>query len=104
MTNYAARISSVAMLVLAALPIVSLPAAAFAQVSVKVSDIDLLTPQGMARFETRARNAASTYCADIHSPSARVTCRIKVRAEFADKVAVIRAAKLEQATRSLAAR
>ncbi|HEX7947863.1 MAG TPA: UrcA family protein [Phenylobacterium sp.] len=104
MTNFATKISGVAMLVLAALPIASLPAAAFAQTSVRISDIDLLTPQGMATFKTRAQVAASRYCGDIYSLTARAHCRIAVKAELNDKVAVIRAARLEQASKALAAR
>ncbi len=104
MTNYAAKISGVAMLALAALPIAALPAAAFAQTSVRVGDINLLSPEGMATFKTRAQIAASRYCGDVYSLNARAKCRVAVKAELNDKVAVIRAARLEQATQSLAAR
>ena len=104
MTNYAAKISSAAMLLLAALPIAALPAAALAQTSVKVSDIDVLTPEGQAAFKLRAQNAASRYCADVYWLNARASCRVAIKAELNDKFAVIRAAKLEQASRSLAAR
>ena len=104
MTNHAAKISGVAMLLLAALPIASLPAAAFAQTSVKVSDIDLLTREGMAVFKTRAQVAAIRYCGDILSLNARANCRIAVKADLNDRVAVIRAARLEQASKPLAVR
>ena len=105
MTNFAAQISGVAMLVLAALPIVSLPAAAFAETaSVRVSDIDVLTREGMATFRTRAQNAASNYCGDLQSLSARAHCRIAVKADLNDRIAVIRAARLEQASKPLAVR
>jgi UrcA family protein len=104
MTNYATKISGVAMLVLAALPIASLPAAAFAQASVRISDIDLLTPEGMGAFKTRAQIAASRYCGDVYSLSARAKCRVAVKAELNDKVGVIRAARLEQASKALASR
>src|SRR5689334_22373028 len=104
MTNYAAKISGVAMLLLAALPIASLPAAALAQTSVRVSDIDLLTFEGMATFQHRAQNAASRYCADVYSLNARARCRVAIKAELNDKVTVIRAARLEAASRNLAAR
>jgi UrcA family protein len=104
MTHFATRISGVAMLVLAALPIASLPAAAFAQTSVKISDIDLLTPAGMAAFKTRVQSAASRHCAEVLSLNARAHCRVAVKAELNDKAAVVRAAQLEQASRSLAAR
>ena len=104
MTNYAAKISGVAMLLLAALPIASLPASALAETRVRVSDIDLLTSEGMATFNKRASNAAATYCGDVYSLNARARCRVAVKAELNDKVAVIRAAKLEQASKSFAAR
>jgi UrcA family protein len=104
MTNFAARISGVAMLALAALPIVALPASALAETRVRVSDINLLTPEGMATFNKRAHNAAATYCGDVWSLNARASCRAAVKAELNDKVAVIRAAKLEQASQAFAAR
>jgi UrcA family protein len=99
MTNLAARISGAAMLALAALPIAALPASALAQARVKIADINLLTPEGMATFDQRAKYAASSYCDDLYGLHARMVCRKAVRAELNDKVAVVRAAKLEQATR-----
>jgi UrcA family protein len=93
------------MLALAALPIAALPAAAFAETaSVRMSDIDLLTREGMTTFKVRAQNAASNYCGDIQSLSARAKCRVAVKADLNDRVAVIRAARLEQASKPLAVR
>ena len=104
MTNFAARISGVAMLALAALPIAALPAAAFAETSVRVSDLDLSTSQGMATFRTRAQYAASSYCYEVYSPSARAHCRIAVKADLNDRAAAVRAARLDPVSKSLAAR
>ena len=98
MTNLVTRISGVAMLALAALPIAALPAQALAATTVKVSDINLLTPQGQAVFEQRADQAARNFCGNVYSLNARATCRAAVKAELADKVAVVRAAQLERAS------
>lgn len=104
MTDITARISAVAMLALAALPAAALPASALAASTVKVSDINLLTDEGMATFQQRADYAARDFCADIIGLSARAACRQGAKAELHEKVAVIRAAQLEQASPALAAR
>ena len=104
MTNFATQISTVAMLALAALPIAAIPAQALAETTVKVSDINLLTPQGVSTFEQRADRAARNYCGDVYSLNARASCRTAVKAELAEKVAVVRAAQLERASTSFAAR
>ena len=99
MKNLTAQISGVAMLALAALPIASLPASALASpASVKIADINLLTPEGMSTFTKRADYAARDYCREERSLSVAAKCRVAVKAELNDKVAVIRAAKLERAT------
>jgi UrcA family protein len=104
--NLTNRISSLAMLALAALPIASLPASALAApaASVKIADINLLTDQGMATFTKRADYAARDYCRDERSLSAAAACRVGVKQELAEKVATVRSAKLEQASKSFAAR
>lgn len=105
MTNLTSKISSVAMLALAALPIASLPASALAApASVRISDINLLTPEGMQTFQKRADYAARDFCRDEKSLSVAAGCRVAVKAELAEKVAVIRAAKLERASSTFAAR
>jgi UrcA family protein len=99
MKNLTAQVSSIAMLALAALPIASLPASAFAApASVKISDINLLTPEGMQTFNTRATYAARNFCRDEMDLGVAMKCRVAVRAELNEKVAVIRAAKLEAST------
>jgi UrcA family protein len=100
MKNLTAQISSVAMLALAALPIASLPASALAApaASVKIADINLLTPEGMSTFQKRADYAARDFCRDERSLSVAAHCRVAVKAELNDKVAVIRAAKLQTST------
>jgi len=99
MTNFAAQISSVAMLALAALPIAALPASALAApASVRIADINLLTPEGMATFNKRADYAARDFCRTELSLSQAAACRAGVKVELSEKVAVIRAAQLERAS------
>ena len=99
MKNLTAQVSSVAMLALAALPIASLPASALAApASVKIADINLLTPEGMQTFDKRATYAARDFCRDEKDLGVAMKCRAAVKAELNDKVAVIRAAKLEAST------
>jgi UrcA family protein len=105
MKNLTAQISGVAMLALAALPIASLPASALAApASVRIADINLLTPEGMTTFGKRADYAARDYCREERSLSVAAKCRVAVKAELNEKVAVIRAAKLERASTTFAAR
>ena len=100
MKNVTNRISSLAMLALAALPIASLPASALAApaTAVQIADINLLTAEGMATFAKRADYAARDFCREERSLSVAAHCRVAVKAELQDKVAVIRAAKLQAST------
>ena len=99
MKNLTAHISGVAMLALAALPIASLPASALAApASVKIADINLLTPEGMSTFGQRADYAARDFCRDQRDLGSAAKCRVAVKEELNEKVAVIRAAKLERAS------
>jgi len=99
MKNLAAQVSGVAMLALAALPIVALPAHALAATTtVRVSDLNLTTAEGSARFQLRAERAARNYCGDRRDLSAAAHCRKGVKAELNEKVAVVRAAQIEKAT------
>lgn len=106
MNNLTNRISSLAMLALAALPIASLPASALAApaAAVKVSDINLLTPEGMSTFNKRADYAARDFCRHERSLGAAADCRAGVKQELSEKVTTLRSAKLEQASKSFAAR
>jgi len=105
MKNLAAQVSGVAMLALAALPIAALPASALASpASVRIADINLLTPEGMSTFQKRADYAARDFCREEKSLSVAARCRTAVKAELAEKVAVIRAAKLDKASSTFAAR
>ncbi|HET6971779.1 MAG TPA: UrcA family protein [Phenylobacterium sp.] len=104
MTNFATRISTAAMLALAALPIAALATASHAETRVHVADLNLTTAQGMATFNQRAHNAASSYCAEVVGLSARASCRAGVTAELNEKVATIRDAQLTQAAHTFAAR
>ena len=104
MTNYASKISGVASLVLAALPIAALTTAAHAQTVVKVSDINLLSPQGVSEYSQRADAAGRKYCLPERTLAGRAACRSGVKAELNEKLTVLRTAQLEQATQSFAAR
>jgi len=105
MNNLTSRIASAAMLALAALPIASLPASALAApASVKIADINLLTPEGMATFTKRADYAARDFCREERSLSVAAACRTAVKEELSEKVTALRSAKLEQASKTFAAR
>lgn len=105
MNNLTNRISGLAMLALAALPIASLPASALAApASVKVADVNLLTPEGMSTFQKRADDAARDFCRDERSLAAAATCRTGVKQELSEKITALRSAKLEQASKTFAAR
>lgn len=99
MKNLVAQVSGVAMLALAALPIVALPASALAApASVRISDIDLTTADGLQRFQQRADYAARNYCYAARNLHQAVVCRKAVKAELNGKAAAIRAAKIERAS------
>ncbi|OHB31527.1 MAG: hypothetical protein A2790_01000 [Phenylobacterium sp. RIFCSPHIGHO2_01_FULL_69_31] len=103
--NLTNSISGFAMLALAALPIASLPASALAApASVKIADINLLSPQGMATFDKRADYAARDFCREERSLSVAAACRVAVKEELSEKVTAIRSARLEQASKTFAAR
>ncbi len=103
--NLTHSISGFAMLALAALPIASLPASALAApASVKIADINLLSPQGMATFDKRADYAARDFCREERSLSVAAACRVAVKEELSEKVTAIRSARLEQASKTFAAR
>lgn len=103
--NLTNSISGFAMLALAALPIASLPASALAApASVKIADINLLSPQGMATFDKRADYAARDFCREERSLSVAAACRVAVKEELSEKVTAIRSARLEQASNTFAAR
>ena len=104
--NLTQRVSGLAMLALAALPIASLPASALAApvASVKVADIDLLSREGMAAFTKRADAAARDFCREERSLSAASACRTGVKEELSERITALRSAKLEQASKTFAAR
>ncbi|MEW5686695.1 MAG: UrcA family protein [Pseudomonadota bacterium] len=104
MTNFATRISGVAMLALAALPFAALPAQSLAATTVKVSDLNLASPAGQAAFADRAHVAARDYCGKVYGLIERSDCRAAVKAELTEKAGIVRAAQIEQATKTFAAR
>ncbi|WP_337188546.1 UrcA family protein [Phenylobacterium sp.] len=103
MTNLTAKISGVAMLALAALPMVAIPASALAAPAVQVADLNVLTAEGSATFQARAERAARDFCRNEARLSRAADCRAAVEQELAEKFADLRLAALPQA-RTLAAR
>jgi len=103
MTNFASKISGAAMLALAALPIIALATPSSAA-TVKVSDLNLLTPQGVAEFSQRADAAGRKYCITERSVAGYASCRKGVKLELTEKMAAVRTAQLDKASPSLAAR
>ena len=53
MQDFVSKISGIAMLALACLPIAALATASHAQTVVKVADIDVLTPQGVSELNEK---------------------------------------------------
>lgn len=104
MNDFTNRVSSIAMLALAALPIVALATPSNAATAVKVRDINVLTAQGSATFTDRANVAVLKFCAPERNLSARAACISGARAEIQEKLAVLKTAQLEQASKNLAAR
>jgi UrcA family protein len=97
------RMSSAAMLALAVLPMAALATAADAA-SVRVSDINLSTSQGVAAYEQRAEAAALKFCADQRGVNALSVCRAGVKAELAAKFETARMAQLANPSKTFAAR
>ena len=99
-------ISSIAMLALAALPIVALSttAAQAAPAAVKVADLNLVSQEGVATFNQRADYAARKFCNTEISPPAPANCRAGVKTELNEKMDAIRSAQAARASTTFAAR
>ena len=104
MTNFASRISGVAMLALAALPIAALATAAHAETVVKVADINLLSPQGVSEYSQRADAAGRKFCLPERSLAGRAACVAGVKVELNEQLATLRTAQLSRASQDFAAR
>lgn len=103
-TDLTSKISGVAMLALAVLPIVALATPSNAQTVVKVSDLNVLSPQGVSEFNQRADAAGRRYCLPERTVAGRDACLRGVKAELAEKLTVLRTARAEPATQTFAAR
>jgi UrcA family protein len=104
MSSFASKISGAAMLALAALPIAALTTAAHAETAVKVADLNVLSPEGVAAFSQRADAAGRKYCIDQRHAASYAACRAGVKTELTEKFAMLRSAKLAQSSTSFAAR
>ncbi len=87
MTHFTARIASLA---LVALPLATFGAAAHAQPSVRIADLDLASATGQAAFAHRVNVAADQVCGDEKSLTSQYACKIAVRTEVTEKLAMIR--------------
>src|SRR5258708_7769223 len=87
LTHFTARIASLA---LVALPLATFGAAAHAQPSVRIADLDLASATGKAAFAHRVNVAASQICRDERDLSIQHACKIAVRTEVTEKLAMIR--------------
>ena len=103
-TDLTSQISGLAMLALAALPIIALATPSNAQTVVKVADINLLSPQGVSEFNQRADAAGRKFCLPERTLAGRASCVSGVKAELNEKLAVLKTAQLEQASQTFAAR
>jgi len=104
MTNFTSRIAGLATLALGALPMLALSSVAHAGTTVKVSDLNLLTSQGVAAFEQRAEDAGRQFCRGRASVRTTRDCREGVREELAEKMAALRQAQLAQQAQTFAVR
>lgn len=105
MTNFASRIAGAATLALAVLPLAAMATASqAAPARVMIADLNLATEEGLTTFNQRAHLAAMSYCSGIHGLTARASCRNGVRVELQEKMATIRQARLDDQTKTLAAR
>src|SRR5438045_9543122 len=98
MTNYASKISGVASLVLAALPIAALATAAHAQTVVKVSDINLLSPQGVSEYNQRADAAGRAFCLSERTVAGHAACLKGGKIDLTEKLTGQRTAQLDRAS------
>jgi UrcA family protein len=86
LTHFTARIASLA---LVALPLATFGAAAHAQPSVRIADLDLASATGQAAFAHRVNVAADQVCGDEKSLTSQYACKAGVRAEVTEKLAAI---------------
>ena len=90
------RICSAAMMALAVLPMASLATAAHAA-TVKVSDLNLASPAGVAAYTQRAEQAARVYCSHERGISVVTACRQGVAVELSEKLDAMRTAQAARA-------
>ncbi|HEV7386451.1 MAG TPA: UrcA family protein [Phenylobacterium sp.] len=83
MTHFTARIASLA------LPLAMFGAAAQAQPSVRIADLDLSSPAGQSAFAHRLNVAADQVCGDQRGLTSQYACKAGVRAEVSEKLAMI---------------
>ncbi|WP_372782604.1 UrcA family protein [Phenylobacterium sp.] len=85
MSHFTTRIAGLAALALG----VTLAAAAHAQPTVQISDLNLASAAGQAAFAHRTDVAADQVCGDERNLSIQFACKAAVRAEVTEKLAAI---------------
>jgi len=89
LSNFNAHMAGLAAFALIALPIATFATAAHAQPSVQISDLNLATDAGKAAFEHRTDRAADEACGNERNFSIGNACKAAVRAEVAEKLAMV---------------
>jgi UrcA family protein len=86
LTHLTARIASLALI---ALPLATFGAAAQAQPSVRIADLDLASAAGQSAFAHRVNVAADQICGDQRGLTSQFACKAGVRAEVSEKLTAI---------------
>jgi UrcA family protein len=92
MTNLTNKIAGFAAIALAALPLVAIAGIAeAAPATVQISDLDLSTTDGQAKFKARVKDAAVEFCKGREITGSRTSsmrsCVAAVEAEMTEKLA-----------------
>lgn len=102
MTHFAARIAGAATLALACLPIAAIATAAHAApIAVKVSDLNLNSPVGLAAFNARSHVAATNFCRSAIGSRSQMSdvqrCQSAVKAELNEKLPAVQQSQINTA-------
>jgi len=89
LTHFTNRIATLAAVAFIAAPVSMFGAAAQAQPSIRVSDLDLASAAGQSTFNHRVNVAADQACGDERNFSILNACKAGVRAEVTEKLAAI---------------
>ena len=94
MSKFVEKTAAVAMYALAALPFIALGVARAEPATVRISDLNMSRPAHVQVFNDRVEHAANHICAnyaDRRNLTGVAACTSAVRAEAADKLALVQA-------------